>query len=515
MGEPMNVSLANWFFSEEMDKRGLRPNVKGVLATYAFKAYDDGRIPISAAKAAKIYGIDKSNSLEATRELVSLGYVVREGNALRFSNRIMAEVRSLSEWEGNSPSEGDSPSEGVSPSRGGQNALGGRVICPRGEGETTTPDTKLVPPEGAVPSSLSSPLTPITHSISYIPTSDTPPKAPPRGRGTAGTESPKDESLEAVLAETKRRWMEEHKGAAESADASACHGNGPSSSSQGAGATTLPADAETHASVAPNGQSSRELYRHPDNWVEPEPEPSLFPEDEVAPVPKPAPEPKAKPKPKYTERFEEWWKAYPPVRRTGKPQCFAKWKSAIASGVTEEELFLGLARWINSRDWQKDDGQYACAPQVWLNQERWNDTPLPAQTRVRELGGFQVPNVQCVAHQSMAQVSAQEEYSTEEKAFLKIWCKHPSDVALFHRLFAETTAEITCEELNECAASFVKQLRDTEGSIAKLRRPEAYLQDRLWTDDIDYAKALIFHRLPEEEQMRLLREQRRNGRKAI
>lgn len=492
---PMSVLLANWFFSEEMNKHGLRPNVKGVLATYAWKAYDDGRISISASQAAKIYGIDKSNSLEATRELISAGYIVREGNALRFSHRVMAEVRSLSDGEGNSPSEGDLPTEGVLPSRGGQNALGGRVICPPREGDL--PSHKDIRLNNTLKD---------TH----------PPKAPPLGAGrAAGTESPKDESLEAVLDETKRRWMEEHKGAAESADASACHGNGHSSRSQGAGATTLPADPETLASVAPNGQSSRELYRHPDNWVEPEPEPSLFPETETAPVPKPAPEPKAKPRPKYTERFEEWWKAYPPVRRTGKPQCFAKWKSALASGVTEEDLFLGLARWINSRDWQKDDGQYACAPLVWLHQERWNDTPLPAQTRVRELGGFQVPNAQCVAPQPMAQIPAQEEYSPEEKAFLKIWCKHPSDVALFHRLFAETTSEITCEELNECAASFVKQLRDTEGSIAKLRRPEAYLQDRLWTDDIDYAKALIFHRLPEEEQMRLLKEQRRNGRKAI
>lgn len=485
--DTMGVDL-QLLFKRNYDKREMPSVSVGLMYYLLLVAFDDGRITFTQDELARDFGASKATFSKLLKPLKACGIIERyAGTRLRVSSHFISEIQT----------------EKVSLEETGKSFLRGNRKFPERKLEVSPEETEVSQQE--TPSRV----------LEYKEYKEyTSPQTPNGGQGTDGTEPPKEESLEAILAETRRRWMEEHRAKDKSANASTCHGNGPSSRSTGVGATTLPADTEIPASVAPNGQTAHDLYQHPDNWIEPEPEPSLFPEDEVAPAPKPAPEPKAKPRPKYTERFEEWWKAYPPVRRTGKPQCFAKWKSAIASGVTEEELFLGLARWINSRDWQKDDGQYACAPQVWLNQERWNDTPLPAQTRVRELGGFQVPNAQCVSPQPMAQVPAQEEYSPEEKAFLKIWCKHPSDVALFHRLFAETTAEITCEELNECAASFVKQLRDTEGSIVKLRRPEAYLQDRLWTDDIDYAKALIFHRLPEAEQMRILRE-RRNGRKAI
>lgn len=88
-------------------------------------------------------------------------------------------------------------------------------------------------------------------------------------------------------------------------------------------------------------------------------------------------EPAPKPKVAYSPEFEAFWAAYPPRRRVDKAEAFQRWRSALASGATVEEIVAGLAAWKRCRDWLKDDGEYVCAPAVWLNKRRWEAAPPP------------------------------------------------------------------------------------------------------------------------------------------
>ena len=79
------------------------------------------------------------------------------------------------------------------------------------------------------------------------------------------------------------------------------------------------------------------------------------------------------------EWFEEFWEAYPTYRRVDKRKCKDKFKRIIRESKDYykkyTEIIDGLKRWKESYDWNKDDGQFVCAPLVWLNNERWEATP--------------------------------------------------------------------------------------------------------------------------------------------
>ena len=72
------------------------------------------------------------------------------------------------------------------------------------------------------------------------------------------------------------------------------------------------------------------------------------------------------------DEFEEWWRAYPKIRKQGKGAARKKWISATGkkSWPGFSEVMAALERAKRSRTWQ--DG-YVPAPEVWLNQERWMD----------------------------------------------------------------------------------------------------------------------------------------------
>lgn len=95
-----------------------------------------------------------------------------------------------------------------------------------------------------------------------------------------------------------------------------------------------------------------------------------------------------------TRLFEAFWKEYPGPRKIDKRKCQAKFERILLSAKSPKEMatqiMSGLARWKQSADWQKNNGQFICAPLVWLNNERW-------EAEVRK-GGF--PNGNSTANNS-------------------------------------------------------------------------------------------------------------------
>ena len=80
--------------------------------------------------------------------------------------------------------------------------------------------------------------------------------------------------------------------------------------------------------------------------------------------------------------FEEFWQSYPSScpRKVDKKKCLEKFRRILKDGhKIKMEIFTkimdGLEVWKKSETWQKDDGQFICAPSVWLNNNRWEDTP--------------------------------------------------------------------------------------------------------------------------------------------
>lgn len=66
--------------------------------------------------------------------------------------------------------------------------------------------------------------------------------------------------------------------------------------------------------------------------------------------------------------LEQFWQAFPPYRRESKRKVGEKLERIRAEGKVAWGQIIGAAR----RYAATDPGQYACAPLVWLNGERWD-----------------------------------------------------------------------------------------------------------------------------------------------
>lgn len=73
------------------------------------------------------------------------------------------------------------------------------------------------------------------------------------------------------------------------------------------------------------------------------------------------------------DHLEQFWAAFPPYRRESKRKCGEKLARIRASKVVAWEVLIGAVR----RFAATNPGEYAPAPMVWLNNERWD----------REFGG--------------------------------------------------------------------------------------------------------------------------------
>ena len=78
----------------------------------------------------------------------------------------------------------------------------------------------------------------------------------------------------------------------------------------------------------------------------------------------------------YEEDFARFWDAYPTARKAAKRQCATKFAKAVKDGVDPERIIAAAEQY--NADPNRTD-QYTAAPLTWLNQERWEASPLPAR----------------------------------------------------------------------------------------------------------------------------------------
>lgn len=67
--------------------------------------------------------------------------------------------------------------------------------------------------------------------------------------------------------------------------------------------------------------------------------------------------------------FEEFWAAYP--KKVGKKDAYRAFSKL--SKADWPKLAPAIEAQKNSKQWQKDEGQYIPNPSTWLNQGRWDD----------------------------------------------------------------------------------------------------------------------------------------------
>lgn len=72
-----------------------------------------------------------------------------------------------------------------------------------------------------------------------------------------------------------------------------------------------------------------------------------------------------------TDRFEEFWKAYP--RKVKKPRAQRSWKALHLANGDFEKVMAGLEDAKRSEKWGRDDGRYIPHPATWLNDREWED----------------------------------------------------------------------------------------------------------------------------------------------
>jgi hypothetical protein len=72
--------------------------------------------------------------------------------------------------------------------------------------------------------------------------------------------------------------------------------------------------------------------------------------------------------------FESFWSCYP--RRQGKGAAKAAWKRATKK-ATPDRIIEAAGRY---RDDPNREDDFTALPSTWLNQERWDDDPLPKRS---------------------------------------------------------------------------------------------------------------------------------------
>ena len=93
------------------------------------------------------------------------------------------------------------------------------------------------------------------------------------------------------------------------------------------------------------------------------PEPSIEPSDNRPPPLTPP------------DGFAEFWAAYP--RRAGRRAAEAAWTRAVARAKVAPAVIVAAA--AAYRDDPNREDAYTAHPATWLNQDRWDDEPLPAR----------------------------------------------------------------------------------------------------------------------------------------
>lgn len=69
--------------------------------------------------------------------------------------------------------------------------------------------------------------------------------------------------------------------------------------------------------------------------------------------------------------FEQFWKAYP--KKVSKQKCLKWFKSNKPNEQLLKTMLEQLERFKQTKDWQKDNGQFIPYPDTWLRNRRWED----------------------------------------------------------------------------------------------------------------------------------------------
>ena len=69
-----------------------------------------------------------------------------------------------------------------------------------------------------------------------------------------------------------------------------------------------------------------------------------------------------------------FWKAYHPARKIRFSNLVGVWNTR-GLDAQADAIMEGLSRWMKSADWKKDDGKYVPAPDRWVEELRWLDSP--------------------------------------------------------------------------------------------------------------------------------------------
>jgi len=76
-----------------------------------------------------------------------------------------------------------------------------------------------------------------------------------------------------------------------------------------------------------------------------------------------------------SEAFERFWSAYP-RHDGGRPKARDKFEAKVGAGADPKAIIAGAERY---RDDPNRVDEYTTHATTWLNQERWDDPPLPAR----------------------------------------------------------------------------------------------------------------------------------------
>jgi hypothetical protein len=77
------------------------------------------------------------------------------------------------------------------------------------------------------------------------------------------------------------------------------------------------------------------------------------------------------------EQFDRFWQAFPTERKSNKKGCRTKFAKAVKDGIDPEHI-IGAA--LAYRDDPNRESAFTVNPHRWLNEERWDDGPLPPRS---------------------------------------------------------------------------------------------------------------------------------------
>lgn len=72
--------------------------------------------------------------------------------------------------------------------------------------------------------------------------------------------------------------------------------------------------------------------------------------------------------------FMAFWAAYHPARQINFTRAASIWKSNDLDG-NADQIMDGLKRWMETKEWQDQNGEFVPAPDKWLLAKRWLDSP--------------------------------------------------------------------------------------------------------------------------------------------